>query len=208
MLQNIQDILRRPGGIIPYPIYVPPVLMPVPAPIFPTVPTPPFIFGAKSQKRLQVACDLIRFYETVGRLITASNVQWNPQMKNFAEQWKALTMRKDKSAPKIPKISKALPVIKRVKTFRNHLNRYLGVRKIHIAYLTFPYVGVTGVVPPQDSGQPYSADNGFAIRGFDLPRLTHPQTVLQRQPDSIPQYGRGKNWDTICRLNQAFPDTK
>ena len=48
MLQQIQDNLRRPGGIIPYPNYVPPVLMPVPEPMVLMVPTPPFIFGAKS----------------------------------------------------------------------------------------------------------------------------------------------------------------
>ena len=35
----------------------------------------PFVFGAKSQKRLIVACDLVRYYETVGRNITVANIQ-------------------------------------------------------------------------------------------------------------------------------------
>ena len=44
--------------------------------------------------------------------------------------------------------------------FRNHLNRYLGVRKIPIAYVTRPDVGVSGVVPPQEVGQTYSTEHG------------------------------------------------
>ena len=31
-----------------------------------TIPTPPFVFGAKSQKRLLVACNLVCYYDTVG----------------------------------------------------------------------------------------------------------------------------------------------
>ena len=64
-LQQIADNLRRPGGRVPDPNYVPPDPMPIPAPVVPTVATPPFIFGAKSQKRLQVACELVRFYDTI-----------------------------------------------------------------------------------------------------------------------------------------------
>ena len=34
------------------------------------------VFGAKSQKRLTVACELVLFYNTVGRPLTAANIQW------------------------------------------------------------------------------------------------------------------------------------
>ena len=43
-------------------------------------------FGAKSMKRLIVACDLIRCYEMVGRPLTAPNIMWNPVMKDFEVQ--------------------------------------------------------------------------------------------------------------------------
>ena len=33
--------------------------------------------GAKSLKRLIVACDLVRFYNMIGRPLTATNVQWD-----------------------------------------------------------------------------------------------------------------------------------
>ena len=51
-LQQLADILRCPGGR---------VLDPNPgAPPRATIPTPPFVFGAKSQKCIAVACDLVR----------------------------------------------------------------------------------------------------------------------------------------------------
>ena len=126
--------------------------MPVPAPIVPTVPTLTFIFGAKSQKRLQVACDLIPFYETFGQPLTVENLQWNMQIKNFAEKWKALTTRKDEDAPETLKISKALLVIKWLKRFRNNIYRCLRVKKTPLVYVTCPDVGVTGLVPLQEAG--------------------------------------------------------
>ena len=65
-LQQVADNLRRPGGR---------VLDPNPgAAKGATIPTPPFIFGAKSQKRLLVACDIVRYYDTVGRELTAANM--------------------------------------------------------------------------------------------------------------------------------------
>ena len=39
----------------------------------------------------------------------------------------------------------------------------LGVRKIPLAYVTRPGVGVSGVVPPQEVGQPYSTEYGYLI---------------------------------------------
>ena len=43
-----------------------------------------FTFGAKSQKRLLIACHLVRYYNTVGRTLTAANMQWTHIMKNFS----------------------------------------------------------------------------------------------------------------------------
>ena len=87
-LQQLADNLRKPGGRIPDP-------NPNAAPGA-TIPMPAFTYGAKSQKRLTVACDLVRFYQTVGRDLTAANIQWNQVMSNFEIQWKALKDRNDR----------------------------------------------------------------------------------------------------------------
>ena len=44
--------------------------------------TPSFVFGAKFQKRIVMACDLVHYYNTVGHDPTAANLQWNMEMKN------------------------------------------------------------------------------------------------------------------------------
>ena len=66
-LQQLADNLRCPGGCI---------LDPNPgAPAGATIPTPPFVFGTKSQKRITVTCEFVRFYATVGHDLTAANLQ-------------------------------------------------------------------------------------------------------------------------------------
>ena len=65
-LQQLADNLRRPGGHVPDPNPG--------APPGVTIPTPPFVFGAKSQKHIAVACDLVRYYATVGCYLTAANL--------------------------------------------------------------------------------------------------------------------------------------
>ena len=74
-LSQLADNLRRPGGRIPDP-------NPAAAPGA-TIPTPTFVFGAKSQKRLSVMCDLMRYYQATGRTATAANIRWTTIGVNF-----------------------------------------------------------------------------------------------------------------------------
>ena len=46
----------------------------VPDPNPTTIPTPPFVFGAKSQQRLINATSIIWYYDTIGQNITARNL--------------------------------------------------------------------------------------------------------------------------------------
>jgi hypothetical protein len=118
-LQQVADNLRRPGGRIPDP---------TPGAVAgATIPTPPFIFGAKSQKRLLAACDIVRYYETTGRALTPGNITWNTVIKNFADQWKALNDRKAGDVPDVPKITKALPIITWTEAFADYSHRIIGV---------------------------------------------------------------------------------
>ena len=85
--------------------------------------------------RRAVASNLIRYYQTVGRDLTASNIQCNQVMSNFEIQWKALKERKDEDDPEVPKITKALPIIKWTEAFQDFLNRVIGARMIPLAYV-------------------------------------------------------------------------
>jgi hypothetical protein len=151
-LQQVADNLRRPGGRVPDPTPG--------AAAGATIPTPPFVFGAKSQKRLLAACDIVRYYEETGRPLTAANIQWNTVIKNFGEQWKALKDRKTGDLPEVPKITKALPVIKWTQAFADYLHRVIGVRMIPLAYVIREDVAVPAAAPVLLAGQPHSAEHG------------------------------------------------
>ena len=146
------DNLRHPGGCVPDPNPG--------APASATIPTPPFIFGAKSQKHIAIACNLVRFYATVGRDLTAANLQWNTIMKNFEVQWKALKEQKGDESPDVPKISKALLVIKWTEAFQDFLNRKIGNCNIPLAYIIHDEPNPPAVAPPLAVGQPYSIEHG------------------------------------------------
>ena len=61
-IKQIADNLRRPAGRIPDPTPG--------APAGATIPTPPFVFGARSVMRLTAATKLVRYYVMVGRPLT------------------------------------------------------------------------------------------------------------------------------------------
>jgi hypothetical protein len=107
-----------------------------------TIPTPSFVFGAKSQKRLITASTLLRYYDTVGRNTTVANLQWTPVMKNFEIQWKALEDKKHAGESEVPKITKALPIIEWTEAFRDYLHRMISVRTIPLASVIQPAIAV------------------------------------------------------------------
>ena len=97
-LKDVANNIRNPGGRIPHPD--------TNAQENATISTPHFVFGAKSQKKMLEACELVRFYETIERPITATNLIYLPIIRNFTLQWKSLVDRKDGDVPEFPKVSK------------------------------------------------------------------------------------------------------
>jgi hypothetical protein len=67
------------------------------------IPTPPFVFRAKSHQRLIHAAKLVWHYDAVARNTAAGDLQWTLVMKNFSEQWKALEDKKGYNKPQAPK---------------------------------------------------------------------------------------------------------
>ena len=169
-LQQLADNLRRPGGRVPNPDPG--------AAAGSTIPTPAFGFGAKSQKRLGIACELVRYYNTVGRDLTAANMRWKNVIKNFEIQWKALKTKRDEDTPDVPKISKALPIIKWMEAFQDHLHRVIGVRMIPLAYVARQDEDVPAVAPPLMAGQPHSELHG-SIEGEMIARASHTHAMFR-----------------------------
>ena len=149
-----------------------------------TIPTPPFVFGAKSQKRLLVACNLVRYYNTVGRNITAANMQWDMVMKNFEIQWKAITDRKDDNEPEVPKITKALPVIKWTEAFEDYMSRVIGVRMIPLGYVIRADAVPTAAAPALEAGQPHLTEHGSVEKEL-VARASHTHALYCNDNSTI-----------------------
>lgn len=169
-LQQLADNLRRPGGRVADPNPG--------AAAGATIPTPSFVFGAKSQKRLLVATNLVRYFDTVGRDLTAANLQWTHVMKNFEIQWKALKDRKNDDDPDVPKITKALPIIKWTEAFQDFLNRKIGVRMIPLAYVTRAVADVPNALPPLATNRPHSTLHG-SVEAELIARASHTHALFR-----------------------------
>jgi hypothetical protein len=174
-IEQIAANLRRPAGRIPDPSPG--------AAAGATIATPPFPLGAKAQMRLIVATELVRYYVTVGRNITAGNIQWNQVMKNFSEQWKALKDKKGGDEPEVPKITKALPIIKWTEAFRDYLHRVIGVRTIPLAYVT-RLVAAVPAIGAQAAGTPHSTDHG-AIEMELIARASHGHPLFREDNSAM-----------------------
>ena len=178
---------------------------------------PAFTYGAKSQKRLTVACDLVRFYQTVGRDLTAANIQWNQVMSNFEIQWKELKDRKDEDDPDVPKITKALPIIKWTEVFQDFLNRVIGARMIPLAYAIRIDPQVPGPAPTLAPNQPHSTELGL-VEGELIARALHSQhqSSLSREEKMeggawkalTSQYAGKDKWEAEIKCQEQLLHTR
>lgn len=147
-IKMVAENLRRPGGREPNPD-------PGAAPGS-TIATQPYVFSAKSQQRLLAVSNIIRYYEDTGRVLTAANLRFDPVVRNFQQQYKALQERSKEDPPDVPKISKALPVLKWAEAFDDHLTRCIGKRNIPLAYVTREEAIVAGQPPALANNLPHS----------------------------------------------------
>ena len=176
MIKQIADNLRRPAGRIPDPTPG--------AAAGATIPTPPFVFEAKSIMRLTAATKLVRYYAMVGHPLTPVNMAWNTVMRNFNEQWKALEERKENENPDVPKITKALPVIKWTEAFTDYLSHAIGVRMIPLAYVIRPEADVPVAAPALAAGEPYSLEHGSVEQEL-VARASHMHALFREDNSDV-----------------------
>lgn len=135
-------------------------------------------FGAKSHKRMIVACEIVRYYETVGRPLTASNIAWTHVMRNFDIQWKALKEKKKEGEPTTPKISKGLNIMKWSEAFSDYLYRCIGSRNIPLAYVTRQEATPSATLPTLAPNMPHSEEAG-SIEQELINRASHSHSLFR-----------------------------
>eukprot|EP00957_Ditylum_brightwellii_P098013 7465619-Ditylum_brightwellii.AAC.1 len=55
-----------------------------------TIAQTPYPFGVRTQKRLLVALELMRYYTTIGRHLTVLNTVYAAVIRSFTQQWAGL----------------------------------------------------------------------------------------------------------------------
>ena len=133
---------------------------------------------------LTVATKLVRYYVMVGHPLTPVNMAWNMVMRNFNEQWKALEERKENENPDIPKITKALPVIKWTEAFMDYLSCAIGVWMIPLAYVIRPKADVPVATPALAPGEPYSLEHGLVEQEL-VARALHMHALFQEDNSDV-----------------------
>jgi hypothetical protein len=188
-LQQLADNLRQPGGRAPDP-------NPNTAPGN-TIPTLAFVFGAKSQKRLLVATDLIKYFDATGRDYTVANLKWSHLTKVFETQWNALNVKQKEDPPETPEISKALPVIEWTKSFRDFLNRVIGVRTIPLCYVIRETVSAPAAAPALVQNQPHTNEHE-PFTGELVARASHEHALFRDDNASAYHYLEEATRSTAC----------
>ena len=105
-------------------------------------------------------------------------------MKNFEIQWKALTDQKNDEEPEVPKISKALPVIKWMEAFEDYLSHVIGICMIPLSYVIHPNDEVPVAVPPLEAGQPHSLEHGL-VENELIARASHAHALYHDDNSAV-----------------------
>ena len=122
--------------------------------------TPRYAMSAKSWLRLEQAAELVRFYAITQRTITAANIQWDPVIESSHEYWESLQQQIKDSPPVLPKITKALPIMKWQEAIDTYFSRVHGARSVPLTYITRKTVAIADPLPSLVQDKPYSAKNG------------------------------------------------
>jgi hypothetical protein len=127
---------------------------------------------------LLAATDLVKYNDMVGRSLTAENLQCERIIRNFKEQYKAWKDKKGADSPDVPKITKALPIIKWNESMLDYLHQIIGVRMIPLAYVVRELVIPPAAATALEQHQPYSMEHG-SIEAELIARAPHDHALYR-----------------------------
>jgi hypothetical protein len=97
--------------------------------------TNPVQLSAICVKRLKVASESSRYYKSVGRDLSASNMSYSV-MSIFWKQWQALTsQKKSKDKSVFPKMDRNTSTLKWTEAAANSFDSIIGSRNVPLSYV-------------------------------------------------------------------------
>ena len=112
--------------------------------------------------------------------------------ENFEIQWKALKAKQSE----VPQITKALPIIKWTKAFKDFLSRVVGVRTIPFSYVIRDIVVVPVVAPALATDQPNSTEHG-SVEAELIGRSSHGHALYRGDNSSVYHYPEEATRSTV-----------
>ena len=93
------------------------------------------LISAICSKRLKVASVAFHYYESIGRTHTPINMNFSNVLRAFHIEWEALLTLNEEDKVSVPVLSKQVPPLKWIKSFKNHLYNTFGIRKCPLLYV-------------------------------------------------------------------------
>ena len=82
-------------------------------------------------------------------------------MSKLKEIWEVIKLHKKSNHPKVPTISKNLPIIKWTENFTEHWNQCVGFFHVPLANMICKDAAVSEPCPPLETYQPYSEETNY-----------------------------------------------
>jgi hypothetical protein len=127
--------------------------------------------------------------------------------QEFRNQWKVLTDCKNEDELEVPKISKALPVIKWTEAFKDYLNQVIGARSILLACVICAEPVVLAAAPPLANGEPHLIEHG-SVAAEVIARASHDHALFRDDNPAVYYKLQEATRHSICSFNQTFSSCK
>ena len=119
----------------------------------------PFKVSVKSLKRLKIASKLIRYYDSVSIVKSATNICWMV-MNNFEIKCKSMVYKSKQTKPDVPKLVNNTTLSKWNDSIKVHEDQAFGDRKATLEYFLSTNDAVVALHPLLMMDHPYSAAAG------------------------------------------------
>ena len=117
---------------------------------------------------------------------------------------------KDSGDPEVPKLSKALPIIKWTEAFQDYANCVIGTRMIPLSYVIRPDFDVLVVTPPLEMNKPHSEEHS-SVEAKLMVCASHGHKLYHEDNASIyyhvEEAMRGMTYDASIKPFQCTKDS-
>jgi hypothetical protein len=135
-------------------------------PIAPTPGSPAKIVSAQCIKRLKVASVAYHYYDSIARAHTAPNMNYTTVLRDFYLEWEAVLALNKEDKADVPLLSKQVPPLKWIESFKNHLFNTFGIRKCPLLYVIRDTAEV-----PTEVDDPLLPGKAFGVSGSVVDKL-------------------------------------